>query len=175
MVHTGWISLLSFPKLDTDCHYLCGSIWFFLFLFCYSFAKTELRKSISLIDFLFYRSWSAFISYNPWTKEGPWNELMLRELDAQAPLRLQTSAQDNLGEYVMNQSPFTLCLPLQRITLFQLSRETGKNFDRNKQCGSTVMSLEIKSELREFCATSRCRQYCGVSLVAQWLRIRLPT
>lgn len=53
---------------------------------------------------------------------------MLWEMDAQATLRLQTSTQDNLGEYVMNQSPFTLCLPLQRITLFQLSRGNWQKF-----------------------------------------------
>lgn len=64
-------------------------------------------------------------------------------------MRLYTSVQDNLDEYVRNWSSFTLFLPLQGITMFQLSIETGNILDRNKQCGSTEMNLEVKPELKK--------------------------
>lgn len=56
--------------------------------------------------------------------------------------------QDNLDEYVRNWSSFTLSYPLQGITMFQLSIETGNILDRNKQCGSTEMNY-VKPELKK--------------------------
>ena len=45
--------------------------------------------------------------------------------------------------------------------MFQLSIEAGNILDRKKQCGSTMMNLEVKPELTKACATSRCKQCYG--------------
>ena len=41
--------------------------------------------------------------------------------------------------------------------MFQLSIEAGNILDGKKQCGSTMMNLEVKPELTKACATSRCK------------------